>query len=233
MPKTPTWVVEEAVCIDLLERVLTVEYLSASIKAAEEALATSQDELASRIHDVEVELFEQTQRVSRLLAVIEQKGMHDLLEQQYDRANARYLALTAQLANLRAAEAERQRQSTQSDDLAHYVAAMRTVLLEGPIHERLRIDLLEPLERIEVACNHAAEVGDHVARDSFPHRGEDAESRCDAQERRCGPLFQCRQGRGRGRRRCDSIRCETAAKRQCSSQRLLGLNLEFLLQDLA
>src|SRR5262245_59706395 len=46
MPKTPTWVVEEAVCNDLLERVLTVEYMSASIKAAEEALATSQDELS-------------------------------------------------------------------------------------------------------------------------------------------------------------------------------------------
>jgi DNA invertase Pin-like site-specific DNA recombinase len=34
--KTSTWIVEEAACNDLLERALTVEYMSASIKAAED-----------------------------------------------------------------------------------------------------------------------------------------------------------------------------------------------------
>jgi hypothetical protein len=148
---------------------LTVEYLSASIKAAEEALATTQDELASRIHEVEVELFEQRQRVSRLLAVIEQKGMNDLLEQQYDRANARYLALTAQLANLRAAEAERQRQSTRSEDLAHYVAAMRTVLLEGPIQERQNL-LRQFIKRIVLHLE-SVTIEYRFRDDLLPHRG--------------------------------------------------------------
>jgi hypothetical protein len=48
-----------------------------------------------RVRQAEAELREQKQRLFRLLAAIEQKGMDDLIEQQYDRANERYLALTA------------------------------------------------------------------------------------------------------------------------------------------
>jgi hypothetical protein len=114
-------------------------------------------------------LHEQRQRVSRLLAVIEQKGMHDLIEQQYDRANARYLALTAQLANLRAVEAERRLQSTQSDDLAQYVAAMRTVLLEWPIQERQNL-LRQFIRRIVLHLD-SVTIEYRFRDDLLPHRG--------------------------------------------------------------
>jgi site-specific DNA recombinase len=136
MPKTPTWVVEEAVCNDLLGRVLTVEYLTASIEAAQEAIATSRDDVEARVCQAEAEMSEQKQRLSRLLAVIEQKGINDLIEQQYDRANERYLALTAQLSSLRASQARLKPKPLQREEIARYVAEMREVLMDGPVQER-------------------------------------------------------------------------------------------------
>ena len=136
MPKTPTWLVDEAICNDLLERVLTVEYLTASLQSAQEEVSSSREQTVGRIDQVETELREQKLRLGRLLAVIEQKGMNDLIELQYDRANERYLALTAELSGLRAAQARQQPQPIQPDDVAQYVGEMRAVLTEGPITER-------------------------------------------------------------------------------------------------
>ena len=59
MPKTPTWLVDEAVCNDLLERVLTVEYLTSSLQAAQDELVTSRGQVTGRIGQLEAELREQ------------------------------------------------------------------------------------------------------------------------------------------------------------------------------
>src|SRR5215813_4647445 len=136
MPKTTTWLVDEAVCTDLLEHVLTVEYLTSSLEAAQDQLVTSRDQLVSRISQVETELREQKLRRGRLLAVIEQKGMNDLIEQQYDRANERYLVLSAELSGLRGAQAQLKPQALKAEEVAHYVADMRMVLTGGPVQER-------------------------------------------------------------------------------------------------
>src|SRR5262249_1855908 len=136
MPKTPTWLVDEAVCNDLLERVLTVEYLTSSLQAAQDEVGTSRDQVTSRISQVESELREQKLRLGRLLAVIEQKGMNDLIEQQYDRANERYLALSAELSGLRGAQAQLKPQALKTEEVARYVAEMRSVLSDGPVKER-------------------------------------------------------------------------------------------------
>src|SRR5262249_54421159 len=136
MPKTPTWLVDEAVCTDLLEHVLTVEYLTSSLEAAQDQLVTSRDQLVSRISQVETELREQKLRRGRLLAVIEQKGMNDLIEQQYDRANERYLVLSAELSGLRGAQAQLQPQTLKAEEVARYVAELRTILVDGSLQER-------------------------------------------------------------------------------------------------
>ncbi len=136
MPKTPTWLVDEAVCTSLLEGVLTVDYLSVVLRTVQDELALAQTTSTERINIIEGELKEQKERLMRLLAVIEQKGMNDLIEQQYDRANERYLALTAQLTGLRTQHAHARSRSLSEKDVASYVAGLRQVLLDGSIEQR-------------------------------------------------------------------------------------------------
>src|SRR5579862_4312861 len=136
MPKTPTWLVDEAVCEDLLDRVLTVDYLSEALRAAQDELAATQAAGQEHIKMIESELKEQKERVQRLLNVIEQKGMNDLIEQQYDRANKRYLALTAQLTSLRIKQAHTQPRPLSETEVATYAADLRRTLLDGAIEQR-------------------------------------------------------------------------------------------------
>jgi site-specific DNA recombinase len=153
MPKTPTWLVDEAVCTDLLERVLTVEYVANCLRTAEASMVSSQAEVDQRIQAAEAELKEQKARLTRLLTVIEQKGMNDLIEQQYDRANDRYLALTAQLSTLRASQTQKREQRLTDDDIARYVQDMRQVLLDGSIEKRQEL-LRQFIRRVTLHLDH-------------------------------------------------------------------------------
>lgn len=181
MPKTPTWVVEEAVCNDLLERVLTVEYITASVLAAEQSLESSLGDTTARIAALEADVLEQKQRLMRLLAVIEQKGMNDLIEQQYDRANARYLALTGQLTSLRASVSEQSQRRYEPEDIERYTNEVRSIFLEGPIQERQAL-LRQFIQRVVLHLDSVtieyrfhdelrANLGIHGHRVGLPNRG--------------------------------------------------------------
>jgi hypothetical protein len=85
---------------------------------------------------VKVELLEQNLRLGRLLAVIEQKGMNDVIELPHDRANERYLALTAELSGPRGAQARRQPRPLAPKDVVRYAGEMCAALTAGRIPER-------------------------------------------------------------------------------------------------
>jgi hypothetical protein len=153
MPKTPTWLVDESVCADLLERVLTVEYVTNCLRTVEASMASSQGEVDQRIQAAEAELKEQKARLTRLLTVIERKGMNDLIEQQYDRANERYLALSAQISSLRASQAQTRDQHLTDEDIVCYVQDMRQVLLDGSIEKRQEL-LRQFIRRVTLHLDH-------------------------------------------------------------------------------
>lgn len=156
MPRTPTWYVEEAVCNDFVNRVLTVDYIHDSLRQAQAMVQESQGDVVQRREHLEQEIQEQRERLSRLLGVIERKGMNDLIETQYDRAQQRYNDLTTQLALLRAQEAKGPFQPIGRLKVEQYVTDMHKLLAEGPTEERR--DLLKHfikrivlyLDRVEI-----------------------------------------------------------------------------------
>ncbi|MBA3823066.1 MAG: recombinase family protein [Ktedonobacterales bacterium] len=156
MPRTPTWYIEEAVCTDFVSRVLTVEYIHESLQLAQTLAQETHGDPAQQLALLEKEIREQREKLSRLLSVIERKGMNDLIEGQYDRAQARYTALTNQLATLRAQEAKGTPQPIDRMKVEQYVRDMHTLLAEGPLEERR--DLLKHfikrvvlyLDRVEI-----------------------------------------------------------------------------------
>jgi hypothetical protein len=62
--------------------------------------------------------------------------MNDLIEQQYDHAQQRYVDLTQQLAALRSRQLGRGQKSLPQSHIERFVAENRTLLLEGPTKER-------------------------------------------------------------------------------------------------
>jgi site-specific DNA recombinase len=156
MPRTPTWYIEEAVCNDFVERVLTVDYIHESLRQAQAMMQASQGDVVQRRAHLEKEIQEQRERLSRLLGVIERKGMNDLIETQYDRAQQRFNDLTTRLALLRAQEAKGPFQPVDRLKVKQYVTDMHKLLAEGPTAERR--DLLKHfikrivlyLDRVEI-----------------------------------------------------------------------------------